>query len=61
MHITHSLPVQNELASLVNHVTAPRSSSFRAMRPRGLALAQSSNRVGFFPRKTVVILQYHRY
>ena len=32
---THSLPVQNEPASLASHASTPRSSSVRPIRPRG--------------------------
>ncbi len=34
---THSLPVQNELASLASQANAPRSSSGRPILPKGLA------------------------
>ena len=36
------LPVQNELASLASHASAPRSSSGRAMRPSGFAAVHLS-------------------
>lgn len=54
---TYSLPVQNVLASLVSHVTTPRSSSGRPIRPMGFRLAHLSSKCGSLSRYAAVILQ----
>ena len=54
--MTHSLPVQYVLASLASHVTIPRNSSGRPIRPSGLWLAHTSTSSGRFARNCAVIL-----
>ena len=56
----HSVPVQNELASLASQTAAPRSSSGRPIFPRGCSAAHRSPTSGFCARNCPVILRGSR-
>ena len=55
---THSLPVQNVLASLASHVTTPLSSSGRPSRFNGFESAAISSKRGLGSKYAAVMLQH---